>query len=114
MPLRHISIAEGRASTLRRWSVHEVKLAAFEAPTRHLVGYALEAGEGRVSSPIIELDSSTRRARTSSGRVYALDGEPGSHPDGEYVFERWQRIQEAQVLRDVTSETLAELDRARH
>lgn len=108
MSLRSIPVHEP-AATLLNWSIHEVQRTALDAPSPHLVGYALEAGEGRVSSAIVELDVDTRRIRTKSGRLYRLSGAPGRHPDADYVWNRWQKIHEATVLRELTLQGLSEL-----
>ena len=108
MSLRSIPAHE-TASTLIDWSLHEVQRATLDAPSPHVVGYALEAGEGRVSSAIVELDVDTRRIRTKSGRLYFLSGESGRHPDADYVWSRWRRIHEATLLRKLTLQSLAAL-----
>lgn len=104
MSLWPLPITDEHPDTLDSWSIHEVLIAALGAPTRHLVGYAVEDREGRVSSPIVEFDAATRRARTKSGRVYRLRGSPGTDPDADHVWRSWQQIHKAQVLREVTRE----------
>lgn len=91
---------------LKNWSIREVHPAG----TRHFVGWNV-AGEGRVSSAIVEFDPKKLLGRTASGRVYALLGQPGYDADAEYVFSRWCRIpgQGAETVRDVTDDILRSL-----
>lgn len=72
------------------WSIHELNEDGERSLV--LVGYSLKNAEGRVSSEVVELDTSTLRATTSSGRVYLLRGAPGINSDAEYVFSRYKRI----------------------
>ena len=60
-------------TTLEKWAV-----MALPNGDRHLVGYALEAREGRVSSRIQEFDPRTLLAKSRSGRVYRLRGRPSA------------------------------------
>lgn len=85
-------------STLTSWQVMELPNG-----DRHLVGYALEAHEGRASSYIELFDPATLRAVTSSGRVYQLKGKPGWDKDAEYVWKRWLRINEEPSYVDVSA-----------
>ncbi len=104
MPVWSVPTPGEQPNTLENWSVYEVQIAALDAPTRHAVGYAVDVGEGRVSSPIVEFDVTSRRLRTRSGRVYSLRGRPGSDADARYVWSAWKEINNAQELRDVTFE----------
>jgi len=108
MSLRSIP-ADEPAATLLDWRIHEVQRATLNAPSPHVVGYALEAGEGRVSSAIVELDVAKKRIRTKSGRLYFLSGESARHPDADYVWSRWLRIHDATLLRELTLQELAQL-----
>lgn len=72
------------------WSIHE--LNEDRERSLVLVGYSPRNAEGRVSSEVVELDTITLRATTSSGRVYLLKGAPGINSDAEYVFSRYKRI----------------------
>lgn len=101
-------VAEQPDTTLECWRAYEVKVASFEAPTRHLVGYAVHEREGRVTSAIAEIDATRCLVRTSSGRLYQLLGRPGSHPDADYVWSWWLRVNVATVLREVTDRLLVD------
>jgi ATP-dependent Lon protease len=59
-------------------------------------------GEGRVTSAIQIFDKDLRRIVTNSGRIYTLMGEPGYHPDCEYVWKRWKSLNNGQDECDVT------------
>ena len=84
-------LAEQASITLRDWKIIEVDGNA-KRFGRHFVGYNEEDGEGRVSSKIAEFDPAQRRGRTSSGRVYQLEGPPGSNDDADYVLSVWLRL----------------------
>lgn len=72
---------------LTHWNVRELPNG-----DRHFSGYEPEYQQGRTSSKIIEFDVKQMKGKTRSGRVYFLKGPPGAHPDGEYVWNRWLRI----------------------
>jgi hypothetical protein len=74
----------------------------------HLAGYIARDG-GRTTSAVQEVDAATWRVRTRSGRIYVLRGRPGLNSDALYTFNWWLHIQNAEVLRDVTSELQAQL-----
>jgi hypothetical protein len=97
-------VDEQPEATLESWNAYEVQIPSFPNPTRHLAGYAAEDREGRVTSSIVEFDPTSRKVRTASGRVYRLSGGPGANLDADYVWGRWVRLNEAQVLKDVTVE----------
>ena len=56
------------------------------AGNAYFVGTRADEGSGRVSTPIVELDTGRRRGRTQSGRVYELLGPPGYSENGEYIW----------------------------
>ena len=72
---------------LTNWQVFEV------TGELRLVGYHGAGGEGRLSTPIQTIESRGLRAVTRSGRVYVLNGPAGSHPDGDWVLDRWLNAQ---------------------
>lgn len=86
--------------TLKQWRVKQLPDG-----DRHLMGYCLENGEGRVSSRIVRLDCGSRIVETGSGRIYQLQGPPGNHMDAEYVWNFWLRANGLSKAKDVTSET---------
>lgn len=76
---------------------------------RHFVGWCIRDREGRVSSGIRGLDHTTRRGITACGRVDALIGPPGHHPDAEYVLQHWLHRNgiRLDVVHDVTPQLIA-------
>ncbi|GAB3647836.1 hypothetical protein [Ramlibacter alkalitolerans] len=109
------SIQELPEVTLRDWAVFEVPLYGPEQPwTRHLAGWSCEGGHGQVCSPVAAFDPVTATCMTQSGRVYRLLRAPGLCSDGQYVLNRWMRINRMPQMRDVTAEVfLAIQDAAR-
>jgi len=73
----------------------------------HLVGWAEEAREGRVSSPVVHWEARALQAVTESGRRYALVGPPGFDPDATYVWTRWLRLNGSPSWKDETAAVLA-------
>ena len=65
---------------LEHWQVAETT-----AGTRHFVGWARAAQEGRVSSAVVRFDRESRTGVTESGRIYELDGPSGHDEDAGYV-----------------------------
>lgn len=109
MPVWRISpIADEPTCTLTSWSVLET-----ERHERHLCGYALERREGRVTSAIVAFDPKTASATTTSGRIYRLEGRPGTDSDAEYVKARWLRVNASAEHRDVTTEVWASISACR-
>jgi hypothetical protein len=96
-------VAVEAETRLADWQVAQLPDGA-----RHLVGYAVNAREGRTSSRIVQFDFERLRAVTSSGRVYELVGPPGYHSDAQYVWERWQRINSVVKFTAVTAEVWAQ------
>ncbi|WP_375184286.1 hypothetical protein [Aquabacterium sp.] len=95
-------VAKQRELVLVDWSIHELNEDGERSLV--LVGYSPKNAEGRVSSEVVELDTATLRATTSSGRVYLLEGPPGRNSDAEYVFARYKRMYKLQdKTQDVTS-----------
>lgn len=87
--------------SLIQWSIRECDRTD-GTRTRHLVGYDTHGREGRVSSTVVELDVDARTARTKSGRLYSLKGNPGQNSDAEYVWQQWLYLQKAKNDSDVT------------
>jgi len=68
---------------LSHWQVFDL------AGEFRFAGYHDAGQEGRLSTVIQAFDSQTLKAVTRSGRVYVLEGPAGSHPDAEWVLDRW-------------------------
>jgi len=100
MPVWTIAaVADEPQTTLTNWQVVELPNG-----DRHLVGYAIEAREGRVSSRIHTFDQTTLRAVTRSGRTYQLRGRPGVDTDAACVWRTWMRLNHATDFADVSSQ----------
>lgn len=69
---------------LQQWRV--IRLTADADCADVLVGYDVNMGKGRVSTPIQAFDAARAEATTRSGRTYCLNEAPGYSDDGEYVF----------------------------
>lgn len=89
---------------LSDWRVYEIVQPTPEPAMRHLVGWAMRAGQGQVSSAIRYIDPVTRRCVTRSGRTYHLHGKPGLSEDARYVWGVWKRLNRVDDARDVTDE----------
>ncbi|MBA1146685.1 hypothetical protein H0Z60_06395 [Ectothiorhodospiraceae bacterium WFHF3C12] len=85
--------------TLRPWRVMQLPDG-----DRHLLGYCVENGEGRVSSAIRSFDPERGVVETRTGRAYVLKGLPGSNLDAEYVWRAWLRVNELEKAKDVSAE----------
>lgn len=92
-------------TTLVRWQVMYV----VDTEARHLVGWAQDVREGRVSSPVQSWDPATRQAVTRSGRVYELAGPPGEDSEAQYVWQRWCGMHGHPPWRDVTADADTQL-----
>jgi hypothetical protein len=90
-------VSEQAALTLSDWRVMQLPDGEI-----HLVGYCVENNEGRVSSPVTNLERKTLRANTSTGRLYILSNGPGFHPDALYVWDQWLRIYSIESWTDIS------------
>ncbi|NHZ44870.1 hypothetical protein [Massilia aquatica] len=98
-----IPVTDQPTLTLERWSIYELPDG-----DRHLVGWAIENREGRVSSRIEQFDISTMCGVTSTGRVYKLDGRPGLNMDAEYTWNNWRAINDVESFVNVSQVVWAE------
>ena len=89
---------------LDEWNCFEVQLPSLPYRTRHFAGTNVHSRHGRVSSAISELDPTSRRCTTSSGRIYTVGMRNGLGPDGQYTWDQWIRINNAADIVDVTAE----------
>jgi len=88
--------------TMTSWGVHEVNFS--DGTTRHLVGSV--NGEGRVSSAIQSYDPQEKQLITKSGKVYVVQGKPGTTANAVYVWQSWCKINKIKPedFVDVTAE----------
>jgi hypothetical protein len=84
---------------LAQWSIR-----ASDKGERHFVGFHLDRGDGRVSTPIREFDPVTRTGRTASGSTYHLIGRAGRHSDAEYVWRIAAKAWGIEKWADITAE----------
>lgn len=85
-------VAKEHTTELTAWRAFVITGPGSEHGTLHLTGYVQQLGEGRVSSPVSDFYPAARTARSSSGRTYLLVGPTGHHPDAEYVWSHWLRL----------------------
>lgn len=97
-------VADEPEASMTDWSVREVQCSYNQERTQHLVGYIARHGLGRVTTAIQVFDRETMRIKTSSGRVYHLQGRPGFNADAEYIWAHWKKLNGAEEIADVTSE----------
>ncbi len=104
MPIYTVASAlEEPEISISEWSVHEVSSNDRSDKTQHLVGFIASRGSGRVTSAIQSFDRDRMCIKTNSGRLYHLEGQPGSHPDVDYVWSHWKKLNDIQEELDVTS-----------
>ena len=102
------SASEEESTTLTGWCIFEARLAHTpDVLSRHLVGFAEEAHEGRTSSAVVECNVALRTARTESGRLYRLRGKAGPGGDARHVWNRVVRNNSATDIRDITDEVFS-------
>jgi hypothetical protein len=99
---RAAPVIEQPELTLAGWRVMQT-----EVGDCHLVGIRPETGTGRVSSPIVELDTKSLVGVTSTGRVYRLLWPTEWTSDARYVWERWCEMYQVSEWQDVTDELFA-------
>jgi hypothetical protein len=105
MPVFSISsVHDEPEESISQWSVHEVSYGESNDKTHHLVGYIARQRLGRVSSAIQAFDRNKMLIRTSSGRIYHLEGQPGFNADADYVWAHWKEINIAKDDVNVTSQ----------
>jgi hypothetical protein len=89
--------------SLSDWQILETQKGS-----RHFVGNDVRDYTGRVSTAIQQFDPTALRGITSSGRVYQLVGPRGCSEDGQYIWERWCRVNGITSYTDVTAKLLTE------
>ncbi|WP_333875758.1 AAA family ATPase [Methylobacter sp.] len=105
MPIFSVApIYEEPKETIVRWSIREALFKDSHDKSRHLIGYIARKCAGRVTSAIQSFDRETMRIKTTSGRIYQLEGQPGFDPDAEYVWAQWKALNEVRDEVDVTHE----------
>jgi ATP-dependent Lon protease len=103
MPIFHIpeiSNEKNQEETMILWAVYEI--TDNHGKYHHLVGYVPVRQTGRVTSPIQQFDKSLMQLKTSSGRVYKLDGPPSLKGETRLVWEEWKEKYDIKSHVDVT------------
>jgi hypothetical protein len=100
-------VEQAPAVKLISWRIFEVASELWPERTRHFVGYNGTEREGRVSSRIDHFDPASRTGITSSGRIYELEGDPGSgSADGMHTWSLWCKRNEITDSVDITCEAI--------
>lgn len=79
------SVEDQPIVTLVRWRVLRIK--AKKTSIDLVLGWCIEDGHARMSTPIIEHNSDSRSLTTRSGRVYVVQGDPAYEDDAQYIAE---------------------------
>jgi hypothetical protein len=107
MPMWNVaSVGAEPQMLLTDWQILETQNGS-----RHFVGSDLRDDTGRVSTAIQHFDPTALRGVTSSGREYRLVGPPGRSEHGQYIWERWCKVNGITSFTDVTAMLLAEKER---
>lgn len=72
--------------TLIRWRV--LRLRAKRLSIDLVLGWCLEDGHARMSTPILQHDAQSRTLTTRSGRVYTVEGPSDYDDDAQYILEQ--------------------------
>lgn len=100
---------------LAHWRMYRVKSRSPELQgTTHVVGWNIDAGDGRVSSPIVKWRPARRQIVTRSGRVYQLEGESGGSLDAHHVWSVWCRVNHIIGIEEVTEEFINSKPKKKH
>ncbi len=97
-------ITDQPTNTMSNWAVRQVQLSGETERTHHLVGYIPEEYGSRVSSKIVTFDKEQMLVQTENGRIYHLQGRPGTNRDGDYMWDIWSLSKNAKNEVDVTNQ----------
>jgi hypothetical protein len=103
MPLWSINPNE-TLTILCDWAVFKCFWKDTKEPTIHVVGFAVYNSEGRISSPVLEIDPKLRQFKTRS-RVYQLQDTynrslESLSGDALYVYNSWVYLNKNHLLQD--------------
>jgi ATP-dependent Lon protease len=108
MPILNVeSVPSERDATMIHWSMREVVWGDTDRRSQHLVGFVKEDEKWHVSSLIEKFDRQAKRVKTSDGRVYHLEGPPGTSDEAEYVWLDWKDRHDVHEESDVTHQYCA-------
>jgi hypothetical protein len=104
MPMWSVaSVSAEPELSLSNWQILETQHGS-----RHFVGSDSRDDTGRVSTAIQQFDPIALRGVTLSGRIYRLVGPRGRSEHGQYIWERWCKVNGITSFTDVTTELLSE------
>ena len=102
--LRRVGTPEQEPSpVISRWRLVQVRHADGNVQ-RHLYGNVED--EGRITTAVTTMDLQTLLVKTSSGRVYAIHGEPRSEYDASSLYRAWLKAGERTELKDLSRSLL--------
>ena len=80
------SVADQPTVTMIRWRILRIK--AKKTSIDLVLGWCIEDGHARMSTPIVNHDANARTLTTKSGRVYVVQGAPDYDDDAQYIAEQ--------------------------
>ena len=95
------SVEDQPIVTLVRWRILRIKAKNISIDL--VLGWCLEDGHARMSTPIVGHNSSTRTLTTRSGRVYIVEGDSDYCDDAQYIAEE-HFARAAAKAKDVSAE----------
>jgi ATP-dependent Lon protease len=108
MPILNVeSVPSEREVTMVQWSIREVVWSDTDRKSQHVVGFIQQEEKWHVSARVEKFDRQAKRIRTSDGRVYHLDGPPGTSDEAEHVWLDWKDQHDVHEESDVTHQYCA-------
>jgi ATP-dependent Lon protease len=93
--------------TMIHWSIRKVAWGDTDRRSKHLVGFVKEDEKWLVSARVEKFDRQAKRVRTSDGRMYHLEGQPGTSDEAENVWIDWKDQHDVHEDLDVTHQYCA-------
>jgi ATP-dependent Lon protease len=108
MPIFNVeSVPSEREVTMIHWSMREVVWGDTNRKSQHVVGFIKQEERWHVSARVEKFDRQAKRVRTSDGRVYQLEGPPGTSDEAEHVWLDWKDQHDVHEESDVTHQYCA-------
>jgi ATP-dependent Lon protease len=108
MPILNVeSVPSEREATMIHWSIREVAWGDMDRKSQHVVGFIQQEERWLVSARVEKFDRQEKRVRTSDGRVYHLEGPPGTSDEAENVWLDWKDRHDVHEESDVTHQYCA-------
>ena len=79
------SVEDQPKVTLIRWRV--LRFKAKKKSIDLVLGWCLEDGHARMSTPIVDHNAMARTLSTKSGRIYVMEGPTDYDDDAQYILE---------------------------